>query len=246
MADTADPIALLFGGLPKLSPGSDAETLRALKAIPQQDFDLVVDAGCGNGSQTLALARELQTVIHAVDVYQPFLDDLTSAAKAAGVEQFVRPQFLDMKDIPASYRQIDLLWSEGAAYNIGFANALRTWAPAVVDGGFVVVSELAWLTDDPPRAAQDFFGAAYPDMVTAAANTSIAQEAGYDVVTTFTLARESWIDGYYDVLGPRAQSLLEHPDESVRTYAAETVREVDVFDQCGDSYGYVFYVLRRP
>ena len=32
---------------------------------------------------------------------------------------------------------------------------------------------------------------------------------------------------------------------SVMDFAAETVREIEVFECCEDSYGYVFYVLQR-
>jgi hypothetical protein len=38
---------------------------------------------------------------------------------------------MDMKDIPQVFQDIDLLWSEGAAYNIGFLNAIVTWAQAL-------------------------------------------------------------------------------------------------------------------
>lgn len=245
MAGAADPVELLFGGLAKLGPGSDAETLRALRAVPQQTFNLVVDAGCGSGRQTLVLARELGRVVHAVDVHQPFLDALMDIAEAIGIQHLVQVRLMDMKDIPAAYREIDLLWSEGSAYNIGFANALRTWAPAIADGGFAVVSELSWLTDNPPLIATDFFGTAYPAMVTIDANAAIARDAGFEVLTTFDVSRKSWTEDYYDLLRPRAHSLLDHPDDDVRMFAAETIREIELFDQCGDSYGYVFYVLRR-
>jgi hypothetical protein len=51
-----DPIELLFGGMEKLGPGDDAHTLEVLRLLPKQDFRVVVDAGCGRGRQTLALA----------------------------------------------------------------------------------------------------------------------------------------------------------------------------------------------
>ena len=70
-------------------------------------------------------------------------------------------------------------------------------------------------------------------------------DAGYKVLTTHTLPRRAWVDGYYDTLGPRAKALLDHPDAAVRDFAAETMREIEVFDQSEDSYGYVFYVLQR-
>ena len=120
---------------------------------------------------------------------------------------------MDMTDIPREFPQIDLLWSEGAAYNIGFANALRIWSHAIRPGGFVVVSELAWLRDRVADAEREFFSAAYPDMRQARQNLSLAESAGYDVLDTHTLPREAWIEGYYDVLETRANALADHPDD---------------------------------
>jgi hypothetical protein len=53
------------------------------------------------------------------------------------------------------------------------------------------------------------------------------------------------VDGYYDILAPRTKALLDHPETSVRDFAAETAREIEVFQCSEDSYGYVFYVLQR-
>ena len=238
-------IDLLFGGMAKLSPGDDAHTLRALRSLPRSRFDVIVDAGCGAGRQTLVVAKELGTRIDAVDTYEAFLDHLAQRAAAAGLAHLVRTHCMDMKDIPAAFARIDLLWCEGAVYNIGFAEGLRTWSKAIAPGGFAVLSELSWLREDPPPAAREFFAEGYPAMQTAERNVQDARDAGYECLETFTLPDEAWVDGYYDVLEPRAQALLDHADASVRAFAAETVREIEVFRQSGGSYGYVFHVLRR-
>jgi trans-aconitate methyltransferase len=241
----SDPVSLLFGGMEKLGPGDNAHTLHVLRLLPTRRFKVVVDAGCGTGRQTLALAKELGTPVHAVDSHEPFLNDLRRRASEAKVEQLVQPHCMDMKEIPQAFRDIDLLWSEGAAYNIGFANALATWAPAITNGGFAVVSELSWLKEQAPDAVTEFFRSCYPDMRSVRDNVAVAEGAGYELLATHTLPREAWVDGYYDVLAPRAKGLLEHPDASVRAFAADTVREIEVFECSEDSYGYVFYVLRR-
>ena len=77
-------------------------------------------------------------------------------------------------------------------------------------------------------------------------NINVAENAGYTLLSTHTLPRNSWIDGYYDVLLLRARNLLDHPDSVVRQHAADTVKQIEVFDLSEDSYGYVFYVLQRP
>jgi len=246
MTDT-DPISLLFGGMEKHGPGDKAHTLHVLRLRPKQDFTVIVDAGCGSGRQTLALARALGTPIHAVDCYQPFLNDLAQRAEAQRVRQLVQTHCMDMKDMPVAFPNIDLLWSEGAAYNIGFANALRLWEPAIVPGGVAVVSELSWLKEQEaaPAAGCDFFRTGSPEMRSVQQNAALVAHAGFKLLDTHTLPRETWGEGDYDILGPRATALLDHAAPSVREVAAEMIREITVFEQSEASYGYVFFLLQR-
>jgi trans-aconitate methyltransferase len=242
--NTHNPIDLLFGGMEKLGPGSNAHTLHVLHLLPKQRFHVIVDAGCGTGRQTMVLAKALGTPVHAVDSYEPFLNDLGRRAKEARIEHLVQKHCMDMKDIPGVFQRIDLLWSEGAAYNIGFSNALSTWATAINPDGFVVLSELSWLREQGPTAVREFFQSGYPDMQSIHRNIAVAENAGYKVLNTYTVSREAWVEGYYDVLEPRATALVDHPDSSVRDFAVETVKEIEVFKYSEDSYGYVFYVLQ--
>lgn len=243
--NTYNPIDLLFGGMEKLGPGDNVHTMNVLNLLPKQQFRLIVDAGCGTGRQTMVLAKKLGTVVHALDTHKPFLDDLTRRAKAAGIEHLIQTYCMDMKDIPGVFQHIGLLWSEGAAYNIGFSNALTIWASAIDPEGFAVVSEMSWLRKQVPDAAREFFQSGYPDMQSIQQNLMIAEQAGYRVLTTYTLPRETWVEGYYDILEKRAKILIGHPDPSVKDFAVETLKEIEVFECSEDSYGYVFYVLQR-
>jgi SAM-dependent methyltransferase len=242
---TDNPIDLLFGGMEKLGPGGNKYTLNVLGLLPKREFDLIVDAGCGTGRQSLTLAKQLHTQIHAVDSYQPFLTDLMQRAKMAELDQFIKPYCMDIKDIPDVFQNIDLHWSEGAAYNIGFSNALKRWSSAIKKNGFLVVSELSWLGKRVPDAVKEFFLSGYPDMQSIQQNLAIAERAGYKTLTTYTLPNEAWVEGYYDVLEPRAKSLVNHHDQSVREFALDTVKEIEIFKISEDSYGYVFYLLQR-
>jgi hypothetical protein len=193
----------------------------------------------------MVLAKELGTLVHAVDSYEPFLNDLTRRAKQARIEHLVQTHCMDMKDIPGVFQHIDLLWSEGAAYNIGFSSALTTWASVINQGGFAVVSELSWLREQVPDMVREFFLSGYPDMQPVHHNIVVAENAGYKVLNTYALPKEAWVEGYYDILEPRAKALVDHPAPSVRDFAAETVKEIEIFECSEDSYGYVFYVLQR-
>lgn len=240
-----NPIDVLFGGMEKLGPGSNVHTLHVLGLLPKRPFRVIVDAGCGTGRQTMVLAKELGTLVHGVDSYEPFLNDLLRRAEEARIGHLVQVHCMDMKDIPEAFPHIDLLWSEGAAYNIGFSDALTTWAAAISKGGFAVVSELSWLREQVPNAVREFFVSGYPGMQSIRQNLAVAETAGYRVLITHTLPEEAWVEGYYDVLEPRAKSLADHPDSSVRNLAVETIKEIEIFRRSEESYGYVFYVLQR-
>jgi len=244
--NTPNPVDLLFADMDKLSPSDDSLSLYVLRSLPEHRFAVVVDAGCGAGRQTFVLADELKTPIHAVDSYQPFLDRLIHRAKEKGLAELMRTHCMDMKDIPTVFPTIDLLWAEGAAYNIGFANALTTWAKAIRPDGFAVVSELCWLRENKiPDAAKEFFRSGYPEMQSVEQNIQTAEEAGYELFNTYTLPKPTWVKDYYDILEPRAKSLLNHSDVAVRDFAIETLKEIETFQIAEDSYGYVFYVLQR-
>jgi len=245
MVTDYDPINLLFGGMEKLGPGDEAHTLRALGLLPQKDFNLVVDVGCGSGRQTMALAKALGTLVHAVDLLEPFLEDLNRIAQEAGLGHLIQTHCLDMRDIAETFQDIDLLWSEGSAYNIGFGNALASWASSLRPGGFLVVSELSWIKEQVPEQVKAFFDSEYPDLQSAHRNTEVIENAGYKVLDTHTLPRESWVEGYYSILGPRAQALRDHEDASVRAFAEGMITEIDIFEKSEDSYGYIMFVLQR-
>ena len=84
-----------------------------------------------------------------------------------------------------------------------------------------------------------------PGMQSVPQNIALAENAGYKVSSTYTLPRETWVQGYYDILWPRAKALVDHPDGSVRDFTDETLREIEIFECSEGSYGYVFYVLQR-
>jgi len=230
----------------KLGPGSDADTLQVLAMIPTSRLSTIVDAGSGPGRQSIALAKALQTPIDAVDISDRHLGRLEHNARTRGIEHLIRTHCADMADIPSIFPQIDLLWSECAAYHIGFPNALRSWFKALRPGGYAIVSELSWLRNDVPDDVLSYFEASYPDMKSVDRNIEIALASGYELIGTHLLSKAAWTEQYYDLLAPLSTSLLDHPEQAVRNLAAETLKGIHIFDSSDGSFGYVFYVLKKP
>lgn len=60
---------------------------------------------------------------------------------------------------------------------------------------------------------------------------------------TLVLAREPGT--VIDAIDSHSPFLDDHPDPAVREFTRETLKEIEPFEPSEDSYGYVFYALRR-
>ena len=182
----------------------------------------------------------------AVDLSPDFVAQLTLQATQRGLSPWITAEVADIGALAWPPASLDLLWSEGAAYNLGFARALRTWRPLVAGGGIAVVSELSWFTRNPPEPAREFWRAAYPGLGSEAENRSRALDCGFEVIDTPRLPSRAWWDNYYGPLQQRIVSLRVDARGAMRAVIAETEREMDLFARYSDSYGYTFYILRAP
>ena len=226
-------------------PGSRATTELLLSlAGPFPERPRVLDLGSGTGAATLVIAELLPRArITAVDIHPPFLRELEEAARASGTADRIIARegaMESLDDVPDG--SVDLVWSEGAAYNIGFGEALRSWRRLLSPEGVLVVTECGWTTDEPSAEARAYWDAAYP-LRTTAQNVEAATEAGYTVRATYLLPDADWLESYYAPLESRAAGA--DPDDVHAVAAAEDVRrEVELYREHGDEYGYVGYVLR--
>jgi len=237
------------GGM-RQGPGSDEETCRALELTrldPTASIS-VADIGCGTGASTLVLAKQLpNATITAVDLFPEFLELLVEKAQRTACAERIKTVAASMDELPFANESLDLIWSEGAIYNIGFRNGVELWRPYLRTGGVMAISEITWLRPDPPAEILEHWNAEYPEIATAPEKIAILESAGYDLIGYFVLPVTCWLDNYYEPTARRIPDFLaRHGDDQESTQVVEIERqEVDLYRKYQDWFSYGFYVVRK-
>jgi len=236
-------------GLRRQGPGSDRSTLEALgKVAGLPGSPRILDLGCGPGAQAVLLATQTGGHVTAVDNHRPFLETVARRAVDHGVGELVQPLCADMRRPGLSPGSFDLIWSEGALYQMGFGSALEACRELLVPGGHLAASEAAWLRPDPPPECVRCWESEYPAITDEAGNRAIIEGAGFEIVHSFVLPKSDWWDEYYTPLDERWPRFAEKyaGDADAMVAVDWTREEIDVYRRFGDYYGYVFFVMRGP
>lgn len=240
----------LHRGGARQGPGSAEQTLRALElASVDRTAELrVADIGCGTGASTITLAGALPRArITAVDLFGDFLQILSDHARDEGCSDRIETVVASMDALSFDPGSLDLMWSEGAIYNIGFANGIESWRPFLRPGGILAVSEITWLHPNPPDEIRDFWHAEYPQIATASEKIAILERTGYVLLGYLVLPPSNWIDNYYEPAEQRIDAFLKrHADSPEAMQVVEEHRtEAELYLRHQDSYSYGFYIARK-
>ena len=236
----------LYGSLPRAGPGSDELTRRAFEMIPSlPESPQILDVGCGPGMQTVELLRRCTGTVVALDFLPEMIDRTNIAAESAGVSDRLETVVQDMNEMNFPVSSFDVIWSEGAIYNLGFEAGLREFRKFLRPGGYVAVSEAVWLKPHPPTEAVEFWRD-YPEIDFVAAKLAVIKQVGYEVLGHFVFPGSAWIDQYYD---PMQKRIAEKEKDWSGNPEAEAVlcearNEISVFRHNSDYFSYAFFVMR--
>lgn len=248
--------------MPRLGPGDNASTKNALDILlshrgpgrTEQRGNAdgavplgILDIGCGNGAQTIQLAKHADCSILAVDNHQPYLDELARRAAAEDVSGKIRILNADMKNLELDGEKFDIIWSEGALFVMGFMDGLAACRAKLAPGGMLAATELAWLRPDPPDDCRQFFSNAYPAMAGVQESLASINALGYEILDHFTLPESAWWDLYYHSLENRLGLMRKkYAGDQDKMNMIETMlqKEIDMYGKYSDYYGYEFYLLR--
>ncbi len=238
-----------YRGLERQGPGSVEETLKALELveISKKGSLKIADIGCGAGGQTMTLAKNIDGEIMAVDLFSEFIKELNLKAEEAGVGEKVKGIECSMETLPFAKEELDIIWSEGAIYNIGFERGIKEWKRYLKVGGYIAVSEVTWLGVSRPKEIDEFWSIEYPQIDTASNKIKILEKNGYSSVGYFVLKKESWLDNYYKPIEEHFNSFLEKHkySEGAKEIVKGHKKEIELYKKYSDYYNYGFYIAKK-
>jgi len=230
-------------------PGSKKETLKALSFmnLPNDQKLKITDIGCGSGGQTLTLAQKINCQITALDLYPEFLHELNEKAERLGLKGKIVTLQKSMEELPFKSKEFDIIWSEGAIYNVGFEKGIKKWKNYLKVDGYLAVSEITWITSSRPKEIEDFWKQEYPEIDTASNKIKILENNGYSLVGYFYLNQDSWIENYYKPMEARFDALLKRHNNSdlACKVVDEYKSEINLYLKYKYYYSYGFYIARR-
>lgn len=237
-----------FSSIERQGPGSIEATVKALHFIENlNESSKIADIGCGTGGQTMVLASQTSGTIRALDIFPTFVEALNNKSASLKLDGRVKGLVGSMDKLPFEKEELDLIWSEGAIYNIGFKRGMNEWRHFLKEGGCIAVTEATWFTNSRPSEIEEFWQAAYPEIDTMANNIAIMQEAGYSPIAAFTLPEKCWTDNFYN-----QQALIQ--DAFLAKYEGNTTaqqlvayqkHEADLYHKYKQYYGYAFYIGKK-
>lgn len=237
-----------FSNLERQGPGSPEVTLKALSFIDNlTDASRIADLGCGTGGQTMILAQHAPGHITGLDLFPGFIDIFNANARRLGLQHRVQGITGSMENLPFQQDSFDLIWSEGAIYNVGFEQGLNDWRQYLKQGGYIAVTEASWYTDHRPDEINDFWMKAEPGIDTIPNKVAQMQRAGYIPVSTFILPPNCWTEHYFDPQAKVREMFLNkyQGDERIEAFLAFGRKEEELYRKYKEYYGYVFYIGKK-
>jgi ubiquinone/menaquinone biosynthesis C-methylase UbiE len=238
----------LFESLPRGGPGDNKSTRRAFNTIPEPpEQPFILDIGCGPGVQTIELAKLSKGRIIALDNHQAFLDKLIIKAKEEELLDHIVPKNRSMLGMDFEDNTFDIIWSEGALYFMGFQNGLRRCHQLLKHNGFLAVTEIVCLVNNPPVPLIQYFEKEYPDIKAVKDKIDLIQNERFQLISNFTLPESSWFDSFYLPMEKELTRLNQkyQGNEIAIGIFEEMKNEINLYKKFSDFYGYEFFIMQR-
>ena len=242
------------------SPGSDKCTefiAKKLKEISEKEKVTnkvasekikILNIACGCGYETLVLAKNFNADIIALDASETYLNKLIKMKELEDELKNIEITTMteNMEDIPLKSNSCDLIWCEGSINILGFKRALKLWKRLLKKDGYMVVSDYTLKTNHSYNESEDIIRTFYPEIKNLNENKALAKKLGYELVDTFTLGDDAWINEF---ITPILDAVNEMERKFSRKkayldYLDEIINSVDTIMQYREEIDFVFYIFK--
>jgi len=199
---------------------------KAFWILPQLEKPRILDVGCGSGIPTLELAKLAQGEVIGIDIDQSALDKFTGKIKEAGLTDRVKAFNCSIFDMDFADESLDIIWSEGSIYTIGFERGLREWRRFLKPGGCMVIH-------DEKGNVRKKLGQ--------------ISNCGYKLLGYFVLSKETWWTEYFAPLERLInETLTKYPyDQRVLEGFHHAQWELDMFKKNPERNSSVCFVIKK-
>lgn len=195
----------------------------------------------------MALAQNTPAQITGIDLFPEFIELFNENATQLSLQHRVKGIAGSMEALPFQDNSLDLIWSEGAIYNIGFVRGLQYWRQFLKKGGYIAVSEASWLTNDRPDKINDFWNEAYPEIDTIPNKVAQMQDSGFVPEASFVIPENCWTEHFYKPQVRRQEEFLKKHtgNRSAEELVVNEKQEAAFYNKYKSYYGYVFYIGKK-
>lgn len=239
----------VFDNMQRLGPGSVESTKKAVAMYPHKNEPIkILDVGCGVGTPTFLLAENIpNATIIGIDNHLPFIEQLNRSAKQKGLENRLSGLCMSMFEMSFPDESFDLIWSEGSIYITGFEQGINDWKRLLKAGGYLICSEVSWLTDSPADEIYNYWHDQYPEIDTVKNKLMQIEKAGYALRGHFVLPVTDWTENYYDYMQINLDAMRKKYAGNKQAMEIIDVSqlEIDMYHKYNDVYSYVFYAMEK-
>lgn len=118
---------------------------KAYRLLPQLEKPRILDIGCGQGQQTMELARHAGSEVIGIDIDQAALSKLRHRIDEAGLGHRIKAIHVSLFDNGFDENSFDLLWEEGVFHLLDTHRSLsECWRLLKLNGYLVMHETTIW------------------------------------------------------------------------------------------------------
>ncbi len=118
-----------------------AHSRKAYRLLPQLEHPRILDIGCGQGQQTMELARLAESEVTAIDIDQAALSKLRQRIDETCLGDRIKTIHVSLLDNQFDDNSFDLLWEEGVFHLLDASKSLPECRRLLKPGGYLVMHE---------------------------------------------------------------------------------------------------------